>query len=59
MLLLMVWLLPRTGIHGAAMARLSYGILTLFMYIPLIRHLYGTSVPLPTPGIRPVCEEAR
>ncbi len=59
MLLMMAWLLPRTGIHGAAMARLSYGIITLFMYVPLIRHLRGTAATLqPTSSIHPVCEEA-
>ena len=59
MLLMMVWLLPSTGSHGAAMARLSYGLITLLMYVPLARLLRGTTtVPLPASGIYPVCEDA-
>ncbi|WP_158791804.1 oligosaccharide flippase family protein [Granulicella sp. L60] len=39
MLLLMSWLLPRTGVHGIAFARLCYALVTLTMYYPLIRLL--------------------
>ena len=39
MLLLMVWLLPRFGAYGMAMARLCYGAITLLIYLPLARQL--------------------
>ena len=52
MLLLMIWALPRTGIHGVAVARLSFGLVTLLMYCPLLRILFrATSVPLQAAGI--------
>ena len=42
MLLLMLCLTPRFGIQGIAMARLGYGVVPLFLYIPLLRHFYKT-----------------
>jgi O-antigen/teichoic acid export membrane protein len=35
MVLLIIWLLPRFGGYGVAMARLCYGPITLLVYIPL------------------------
>jgi len=59
MLLGMVWLLPRSGVHGVAMARLSYGSIALLMYYPLVRLLYRAShTSLPTAGAYPACEDA-
>ncbi len=59
MLLAMVWLLPRFGVHGVAMARLSYGSIALLMYYPLARLLYRTSPSSsPSTGVYPVCEDA-
>ena len=58
MLLFMVWLLPRFGAYGMASARLSYGAITLLVYIPLARQLGkapGTHLSLPAAS--PVCEE--
>ncbi len=58
MLLLMIWSLPRTGIHGVAVARLSFGMITLLMYCPLLRILFrSTSVPLQAAGIYPLGED--
>ena len=58
MLVQMAWLLPRTGIHGVAVARLVYGLITLAMYLPLVRILTGDSpASLPATGSCPVCEE--
>ena len=55
----MVWLLPRSGVHGLAMARLIYGSVTLLLYIPLVRILYRTnSAALPSARVYPVCEDA-
>lgn len=59
MLLLMTWLLPRFGAYGLALARLSYGSITLLLYLPLAFQLgkpRGTYVPISSPN--PVCEEA-
>ncbi len=59
MLLLMVYLLPRFGAHGLAMARLAYGSLTLLLYFPLARALRARPNLGPiTPATTPVCEEA-
>jgi O-antigen/teichoic acid export membrane protein len=59
MLLAMVWLLPRFGVHGVAMARLSYGSIALLMYYPLARLLYRTSpASSRSTGAYPVCEDA-
>jgi O-antigen/teichoic acid export membrane protein len=58
MLLLMVWLLQLQGVHGIAMARLSYGLIALLMYVPLARVLGGARAPsLSSAGIHPVCED--
>jgi O-antigen/teichoic acid export membrane protein len=58
MLLLMVWLLRLQGVHGIAMARLSYGLIALLMYVPLARVLGGARAPsLSSSGIHPVCED--
>ncbi|HTZ57392.1 MAG TPA: hypothetical protein VMB49_04810 [Acidobacteriaceae bacterium] len=58
MLLLMAWLLPLWGVHGIAMARLSYGAIALFMYGPLARVLGGTRAKLlSASGSCPVCED--
>jgi O-antigen/teichoic acid export membrane protein len=58
MLLGMVWLLPRSGVHGLAVARICYGSIALLMYLPLARLLYRTnSVALPA-AVYPVCEDA-
>jgi len=39
MLLLMLLLTPRMGIRGVAIARVSYALIPLLLYIPLVRHL--------------------
>jgi O-antigen/teichoic acid export membrane protein len=39
MLLLMIELLRRHGVQGIAQARLYYGVLSLFVYVPLLRRL--------------------
>ena len=54
MLLFMVFLLPRFGAQGLAMARLGYGSITLLLYFPLAHHL---SEPKPQ-STEPICEEA-
>jgi O-antigen/teichoic acid export membrane protein len=43
MLLMMLFLAPRFGIQGIAVARLGYAAIPLFLYIPLLRHFYRTS----------------
>ncbi len=59
MLLMVIWLLPRTGIAGVATARVVYGVVTLLMYVPLLRLVRkSASDALPLSGIGPVCEEA-
>jgi O-antigen/teichoic acid export membrane protein len=59
MLLFMLYLTPRLGIEGIAIARLAYGLSTLGMYYPLLRLLRRTaSYALPTTGIYPACEDA-
>ena len=58
MLLLMVYLTPRMGIRGVALARLSYALVPLCLYLPLCRHVFGKStVSAGAPALRPVCEE--
>ena len=58
MLLLMACLLPLQGVHGIAIARLSYGLIALLMYVPLARALGGARAPsLSAADIRPVCED--
>jgi len=39
MLLMMAWLLPRSGVQGLATARLFYGLFSLLLYVPLLRSL--------------------
>jgi O-antigen/teichoic acid export membrane protein len=59
MLLLMSYLLPRFGAYGLALARLSYGSITLLLYLPLAFQLGKTSGKyLTLPAGKPVCEEA-
>jgi O-antigen/teichoic acid export membrane protein len=59
MLLLMVWLLPRFGAYGIALARLCYGAITLLIYLPLARMLRKEHKAfLPIQAGKPVCEEA-
>jgi O-antigen/teichoic acid export membrane protein len=58
MLPLMVWLLQLQGVHGIAMARLSYGLIALLMYVPLARVLGGArALSLSPSDIRTVCED--
>jgi O-antigen/teichoic acid export membrane protein len=60
MLLLMFYLLPRFGAEGLTAARLSYGSITLFVYIPLARQLYKrSSLRFSAATPNPVGEEAR
>jgi O-antigen/teichoic acid export membrane protein len=40
MLLMMLYLAPRMGVRGIAFARLSYAIVPLCLYIPLLRILF-------------------
>jgi O-antigen/teichoic acid export membrane protein len=44
MLLLMFYLTPRLGIRGIALARLSYALISLLLYIPLLGHFLGKPV---------------
>jgi hypothetical protein len=55
--MLMVYLAPRFGAYGLAIARLSYGTITLFLYVPLIRQLSGRRGALSVMAAKPVCEE--
>jgi O-antigen/teichoic acid export membrane protein len=58
MLLLMVWLLPRFGTYGMAMARLSYAAITLLVYVPLARQLgKAPKTHMSLPASSPICEE--
>ena len=43
MMLLMVWLLPHSGVRGIAIARLFYGPVTLLLYLPLAMRLRANS----------------
>jgi O-antigen/teichoic acid export membrane protein len=57
MLLMMSYLTPRFGIQGMAVARLSYALIPLFLYIPLLRHLFRkAAVSAETSPLQPVCE---
>jgi len=59
MLLLMLFLTPRLGIRGIAIARFVYGLITLAMYYPLARTLFNVrNVPRQASGVYPVCEDA-
>jgi O-antigen/teichoic acid export membrane protein len=58
MLFLMFWLTPRIGIQGIAIARLSYSLIALFVYIPLLRQLFMKARLSRTAStLQPVCEE--
>jgi O-antigen/teichoic acid export membrane protein len=59
MLLMMAWLFPRHGVYGIAMARLSYGLITLLLYIPLIYFLRsGPDARVRIVATASICEEA-
>jgi O-antigen/teichoic acid export membrane protein len=59
MLLLMVWLVPRLGTYGLALARLCYGAITLLLFLPLVRQLGRARAPhVSMPAGKPICEEA-
>ena len=59
MLALMAWLLPRSGVHGLAMARLGYGLISLLLYYPLIRFMRASgNVTPPLSAIASACEKA-
>lgn len=58
MLFMMTLLLPRMGINGVAIARLFYGLSTLFIYLPLIRLFRNKgSEALSASSVYPVCED--
>jgi O-antigen/teichoic acid export membrane protein len=58
MLLLMFQLIPRLGIQGIAIARLSYSVVPLALYIPLFRRLFGAQSQSSALGLLdPVGEE--
>ena len=58
MVALMVLLLPRIGINGLAIARLSYGAISLFVYYPLFRRLHSKSNShCSAVNIYPSCED--
>jgi O-antigen/teichoic acid export membrane protein len=57
MLLLMWWLLPRSGVHGLALARLCYGSFSLLLYLPLLRNLFAFRlIPATTASEAGLCE---
>jgi O-antigen/teichoic acid export membrane protein len=54
----MLYLTPRLGIRGIAIARLSYALIPLGLYIPLFRHLFRKpAVRRALPALQPVGEE--
>jgi O-antigen/teichoic acid export membrane protein len=58
MLLMMILALHRTSIHGVAMARLCYGLITLLMYYPLTQLLnIGPNAHPPASVTCRVCED--
>jgi O-antigen/teichoic acid export membrane protein len=58
MLFLMFWLTPRIGIQGIAIARLSYSLIALFVYVPLLRQLFMKArLSRASSTLQPVCEE--
>lgn len=57
MLALMAYLSPRLGAYGLALARLSYGVVTLFLYVPLVHSMSKGRLPLSLMAAKPVCEE--
>lgn len=59
MLLFMFWLIPAMGVRGAATSRLCFGVVSLGMYLPLLRLLRRSPQNIALlPGSYPVCEEA-
>lgn len=59
MLLLMTRLLPHFGAYGLALARLSYGSITLLLYLPLAFQLNkAPAAYVPMTAGKPICEEA-
>jgi hypothetical protein len=59
MLLLIMWLLPRYGVYGVAIARFCYSPITLLLYIPLLSLLYfGSDTGMRIATTVPTCEEA-
>jgi O-antigen/teichoic acid export membrane protein len=59
MLLMMVWLLPRSGVQGLASARLFYGFFSLLLYFPLLRSLASRRFSTPAASFAPsTLEEA-
>jgi O-antigen/teichoic acid export membrane protein len=59
MLLLMMYLTPRLGIQGIAIARLGYAIVPLFLYIPLLRLLWRKHASCRiVPALQPVGEQS-
>jgi O-antigen/teichoic acid export membrane protein len=58
MVTLMTLLLPRMGISGLVIARLSYGAISLLVYYPLFHLLHSKdNSQLSTAGIGPACED--
>jgi O-antigen/teichoic acid export membrane protein len=58
MLLLMFWLTPRMGVQGIAIARLSYSLIALLVYVPLLRRfLMKARGPKAGSTLQPICEE--
>lgn len=58
-LLLMLWLTPRFGARGVALARLSFGAVLLLLYFPLVRLLSGRQRIATQPySAANACEEA-
>lgn len=58
MMLMMLYLTPRLGIKGIALAKLSYSLIPLFLYVPVFRYLFFKQ-PLraAASALKPVCEE--
>ena len=58
MMLTMLLLTPRLGIQGIAIAKLSYALIPLFLYIPLLPLLFTKPASrAAAPSLQPVCEE--
>ena len=58
MLLTMLLLTPRLGIQGIAIAKLSYALMPLFLYIPLLPLLFTKPASrAAASSLQPVCEE--
>jgi O-antigen/teichoic acid export membrane protein len=57
MLLLMIYLLHRMGLRGLAAARVCYGLIALFVYLPLVRELgIGQRNTAPARGLAIPCD---